>query len=178
MTAIRTALPVWRTTPNIVLHRDSGILPAEVLLQQKQLRNTARIRRFDNYHPLATRANETPKDAIKRLKLREGQNERVFRVPERYVTRLQNANHTLPVSEAPGDLRQPSNARITVRAKCDKKEKAKQIQIWLRNLLLRDRPVRIVLAAPEHDLVIIHEADVAMPARLALPRPIMTRLMC
>ena len=134
MTAIRAALPVWRTTPNIVLHRESGILPAEVILQQKQLRSIARIRRLDSYHPLASRANETPKDAIKRLKLREGQNERVFRVPERYQTRLQNANVILPASEAPGELRQSSNTRATARAKCDKKEKAKQFKIWLRNL--------------------------------------------
>lgn len=134
LTAIRAALPVWRTTPNIVLHRESGILPAEVLLQQKQLRNIARIRRLDSYHPLATRANETPKDAIKRLKLREGQNGRVFRVPERYSTRLQNASHNLPASEAPDELRQPRNSRATARPKCDKKEKAKQIQIWLGNL--------------------------------------------
>ena len=129
LTAIRAALPVWRTTPNIVLHRESGILPAEVLLQQRQLRSIARIRRLDSYHPLATRASETPKDAIKRLKLREGQNERVFRVPERYFTRLQNANHSLPASEAPEQLRQPTNARATARPKCDKKEEAKQIQI-------------------------------------------------
>lgn len=30
--AIRAALPVWRTTPNKVLHRESGIPPAEILL--------------------------------------------------------------------------------------------------------------------------------------------------
>ena len=35
LTAVRAALPVWQTTPNIVLHRESGILPAEIMLQQR-----------------------------------------------------------------------------------------------------------------------------------------------
>ena len=104
------------------------------MLQQKQLRSTARIRRLDSYNPLASRANETPKDASKRLKLRQGQNERVFRVPERYQTRLQIANFILPASEAPGELRKICNKTATTKAKCNKKEKAKKIKVWLRNL--------------------------------------------
>ena len=41
--AVRVALPVWRTTPNTVLHKELGIPPAVILLQQKRLRASAHI---------------------------------------------------------------------------------------------------------------------------------------
>lgn len=85
---IRAALPVWRTTPNVIFHREAGIPPAEIVLQMRQIKSAARIRRLDCWHPLTRRAVETPKDVIERLRLRAGQKERTFRVPERYLTRL------------------------------------------------------------------------------------------
>ncbi|VDB84279.1 Bgt-20470 [Blumeria graminis f. sp. tritici] len=68
------------------------------MLQQRQPRSAARIRRLDSYHPLASRAFETPKEATKRLQLREGQKGRALRIPERYLIRLQNGNLNLPES--------------------------------------------------------------------------------
>ncbi|KAI1000223.1 hypothetical protein K3495_g7975 [Podosphaera aphanis] len=41
--ALRAALPVWRTTPNVILHREGGIPPANVLLEGGRLRLAARI---------------------------------------------------------------------------------------------------------------------------------------
>ena len=35
--ALRAALPVWRTTSNAVIHRESGIPPARVLLEGNRL---------------------------------------------------------------------------------------------------------------------------------------------
>ena len=35
--SLRAALPVWRTTPNVVLHREGGIPPARILLEGNRL---------------------------------------------------------------------------------------------------------------------------------------------
>ena len=102
--AIRAALPVWRTTPNLVLHRESGIPPAIILLQQKQLLTAARIQRLDAWHPLVFRARENPKETINRLNLRAGQKDRSFTVPERYLTRLQMSARSVPTAEGTGCL--------------------------------------------------------------------------
>lgn len=45
--AIRAALPVWRTTPTIALHRESRIPPTEIILQHKKLEAVARTQRLD-----------------------------------------------------------------------------------------------------------------------------------
>ena len=58
--ALRAALPVWRTTPNAVLHRESGIPPARILLEGNRLRLAARINTLDNLHPLRDRAIVCP----------------------------------------------------------------------------------------------------------------------
>ena len=50
--ALRSALPVWKTTPNAVLHRESGIPPARVLLEANRLRLASRLNSLDNRHPL------------------------------------------------------------------------------------------------------------------------------
>ena len=50
-TALRAALPVWRTTRIAVLHRESGIPPAPILLEGIRLRNSARMHRLDACHP-------------------------------------------------------------------------------------------------------------------------------
>lgn len=58
--AIRTVLPVWRTTPNETLYRDSGIPTAKVALEQARLRFAHRILAVDKEHPLAPRAARRP----------------------------------------------------------------------------------------------------------------------
>ncbi|KHJ30080.1 putative te1b-like protein [Erysiphe necator] len=56
--ALRAALPVWRTTPNVVLQREGGIPPARILLEGYRLRLAARLNSLDDRHPLRTRASE------------------------------------------------------------------------------------------------------------------------
>jgi hypothetical protein len=54
-TAVRAALPVWRTTPNRTLCRDAGVPTAEVALEELRLRFAFRLRSLDEYHPLVCR---------------------------------------------------------------------------------------------------------------------------
>ena len=48
----RAVLPVFRTTPVSVLHRESGFSPPEIELDQIALLAAVRLRRLDPYHPL------------------------------------------------------------------------------------------------------------------------------
>ena len=54
----RAVLPVYRTTPTAALHRESGLLPPEIELNQLALLATTRLRRLDPYHPLQKRARK------------------------------------------------------------------------------------------------------------------------
>lgn len=64
----------------------------------------ARIQRVDTWHPLVFRARESPKGTICRLKLRAGQKDRLFTVPERYPARLQISARSILTAEGPGQL--------------------------------------------------------------------------
>jgi hypothetical protein len=48
----KAVLPVYRTTPTAALHRESGLLPSEMELNQLALLATTRLCRLDPYHPL------------------------------------------------------------------------------------------------------------------------------
>jgi hypothetical protein len=54
----RAILPVFCTTPTAALHRESGLLPPEIELNQLALLATVRLRRLDPYHPLRVRAEK------------------------------------------------------------------------------------------------------------------------
>ncbi|KAI0992885.1 hypothetical protein K3495_g15299, partial [Podosphaera aphanis] len=56
LTAARAILPVYRTTPSAALHRESGLAPPEIALEQRTLVATVRLRRLDPRHPLLRRA--------------------------------------------------------------------------------------------------------------------------
>jgi hypothetical protein len=68
--AMRAILPVWKTTPITVLHRESGIPPVEQLLEARRLRFAARLKSLDDVHPLVKRTapprRPTYHDLIKR----------------------------------------------------------------------------------------------------------------
>ena len=132
--AIRVALPAWRTTPNSALHREAGIPPASIILQQKMLRSAARMRRMDAWHPLALRAAEDPKDTIKRLGLRSGQRDRLFRQPERYMTRLQISVRQVPTAEGPGKLYFPHGLPASTPGSREKEARSGSIKRWLTSL--------------------------------------------
>ncbi|POS86227.1 hypothetical protein EPUL_000399 [Erysiphe pulchra] len=55
--ALRAALPVWRITPNVALHREGGIPPANILLEGYRSRLATRLNSLDDLHPLRIRAN-------------------------------------------------------------------------------------------------------------------------
>ena len=57
LTGLRAALPVMRTTPNAVLHREAGIQPANILLEGNRIRVAARLKSLDKQHPLRSRAS-------------------------------------------------------------------------------------------------------------------------
>ncbi|KAF6515167.1 hypothetical protein HZS61_005073 [Fusarium oxysporum f. sp. conglutinans] len=68
--AMRAILPVWKTTPITILHRESGIPPVDQLLEARRLRLSARLKSLDEAHPLASRTRSpsqpTYHDLIKR----------------------------------------------------------------------------------------------------------------
>lgn len=53
--AAQAVLPVWRITAIPILHRESGIPPARVLLNQVRLRQAARIANLHPRHPIVKR---------------------------------------------------------------------------------------------------------------------------
>lgn len=50
--SMRAILPVWKTTPITVLHRESGVPPIEQLLEARRLRFAARLKSLDDAHLL------------------------------------------------------------------------------------------------------------------------------
>jgi len=62
--AARAILPVWKTTPISVLHRESGLPPAKVILEQQRLRMAMRLRILDEKHPLVERLRSTPERGV------------------------------------------------------------------------------------------------------------------
>lgn len=101
---LRAALPVWKTTPNVVLHREGGIPPARLLLEGLRLRLAARLNSLDNRHPLRERATVCPNVGTLKYKLKK----RVSSRPETQMTRVQRAFRQLPPAEAAEPLLAPS----------------------------------------------------------------------
>jgi ribonuclease HI len=68
--SMRAIVPVWKTTPITILHRESGIPPVDQLLEARRLRFSARLKSLDDTHPLVRRAapprQPTYHDLIKR----------------------------------------------------------------------------------------------------------------
>ena len=124
MKAVRAALPAWRTSSIVALHRESGIPPAEIILQQRQLRAVVRIQRMDTWHSLLNRSQEGPKETIDPLGLRAGQKSRSFKNPERYLTRLQTSLGNVPGAAESGILFFPKMEQKSQSTKLDKQSEA------------------------------------------------------
>lgn len=90
--ALRAELPVWRTILNAVLHRESGIPPARILLEGNRLRFAARINTLDKSHPLRDRASLCPNVGTLKYKKKA----KLSRRPEIQMSRLQRAYRQLP----------------------------------------------------------------------------------
>lgn len=69
--ALRVALPVWKTTPNVVLHRKGGIPPARILLEGNRLRLAAMLKSLDIQHPLQNIASLCPSAGTLKYKLKK-----------------------------------------------------------------------------------------------------------
>ncbi|KAI0995754.1 hypothetical protein K3495_g12426 [Podosphaera aphanis] len=92
--ALRAALPVWRTTPNVILHREGGIPPAKILLEGSRLRLAARVNSLDTHHPHRSRASICPNVGTLKYKRKAI----LSKNPESQMTRLQRAFRLLPPS--------------------------------------------------------------------------------
>lgn len=100
---------MWRTTPNVVLHREGGIPPACILLEGYRLRLAARLNSLDDRHPLRTRASVCPNVGTLKYKSKP----RLSKKPEVQMSRIQRAFRQLPKSEAaeplPGPVYTPTH---------------------------------------------------------------------
>ncbi|KAI0993628.1 hypothetical protein K3495_g14556, partial [Podosphaera aphanis] len=102
--ALRAALPVWRTTPNAVIHRESGIPPARIILEGNRLRLAARLNSLDNLHPLRSRASLCPNvGTLKYKKVR-----RLSKRPEIQMSRIQRTFRQLPSAETAESISGPA----------------------------------------------------------------------
>ncbi|KAI1008046.1 hypothetical protein K3495_g197 [Podosphaera aphanis] len=102
---LRAALPVVRTSPNIVLHREGGIPPSKYILEGNRLRLAARLYTQDDQHPLRIRAAICPNDGTKKFKKKNKKSTR----PELQMSRLQRAYRELPEAEPAAPLPGPIN---------------------------------------------------------------------
>ena len=93
-TAARAMLPVWRTTPTPILHQESGLPPAEVLLEQIRLRSSLRLRTLDPAHPLVKRTTDSMQEKDPR-----GRKPKWERPPK--LTRLQRTAQLTPPCPRP-----------------------------------------------------------------------------
>ncbi|KAI0998038.1 hypothetical protein K3495_g10151 [Podosphaera aphanis] len=118
----------------MALQRESGIPPAAILLQERQLRAAARIQRLDVWHPLVLRSRESPKETISRLGIRVGQKSRLFTFPERYFTRLQISARNLPAAEGPGRLQYPKGELNNKPLELDRQLEAEHGKQWIAKL--------------------------------------------
>ncbi|KID83792.1 reverse transcriptase [Metarhizium guizhouense ARSEF 977] len=128
--AIRAILPIWKTTPIAVLHRESGIPPVHQLLEARRLRFSDRIKSLDHAHPLAKRTTEiAPRPIIKCIKLK-------YQLPPKaFPTRLRGTNKLLVNCQRPvlvprkysSEIQQPLQT-------ASKEESAKDFDRWLRTI--------------------------------------------
>ncbi|KAJ2900039.1 RNA-directed DNA polymerase from transposon X-element [Zalerion maritima] len=122
--AIRAVLPVWKTTPNETLYRDSGIPTEKIALEQARLRFGHRLLAVDKEHPLASRASRRP--------LPRG---RGYGDLQPARTRLQRAAELLPEFPRPAFMpKQYPPDRGPPTGNKSKKEAAEAFEAWLEDL--------------------------------------------
>ncbi|EFZ03294.1 Reverse transcriptase [Metarhizium robertsii ARSEF 23] len=56
--ACHAVLPVWKTTPQVVLWKEAGIPPADIILKQQQARTALRYATLDVAHPVSRRLRQ------------------------------------------------------------------------------------------------------------------------
>ncbi|KAF4460560.1 reverse transcriptase [Fusarium albosuccineum] len=89
--AMRAILPVWKTTPITILHRESGIPPVDQLLEARRLRFSARLKSLDEAHLLASRTRPPTQPTYFDLIKRKYQ----VQIESGFRTRLRRTNELL-----------------------------------------------------------------------------------
>lgn len=87
----------------MVLHRESGIPPARIILESNRLRLAARINSLDDRHPLRIRACVCPNIGTLKYKRKPKLSKR----PETQMSRIQRCYAQLPPAEAAEPLPAP-----------------------------------------------------------------------
>lgn len=77
------------------------------------------------------RARENPKETISRLKLRAGQKDRSFTVPERYLTRLQISVRSISTAEGLGNLFFPRGEPKIKSVGGDRQDEKALVKQWM-----------------------------------------------
>lgn len=130
---LRTILPVYRTTPSAVLHRETAIPPVGLLLDQCVALFSLRLNRLDSYHPLMARRTDP--------------NPRVW--PSRF-TRLaaicSTTEHISPLINPPWSSVRSSDAEISYAPSSSKEQSATAFKTWLSR-------------QPEHDLIVYSDGS-------------------
>lgn len=128
-TTARAVLPVWKTTPIPILHRESGLPPAKVILEQIRLRASLRLRSLDPLHPL-TRRLATP------LPPSRGGGRPTTRPALDKSTRLQRTSKLTPPAERPIILTRRWRTKPLPPLLSDKPAATKHHLQWLKHLPL------------------------------------------
>ncbi|KAJ3498163.1 hypothetical protein NLG97_g1340 [Lecanicillium saksenae] len=127
--AMKAILPVWKTTPTPILHRESGIPPVTLLLEARQLRFAARLKALDKSHPLVQRTIQLPRRAVNPyIKRKYQQDQRQF------PTRLRRTNGLLPSCERPVLLAPRLEHHKHSLQTSSKEDSAAEFRRWLRTI--------------------------------------------
>lgn len=126
-TALRAILPVWRTTPTNVLHREAGIPPVSQLLEARRIAFAARLKSLDEAHPLAKRTARPNVPAVSRLVKLKYQEQ-----PQNFRTRLRRTDELLPSCPRPVLLQRKFGSQETVPLQTTSKEETTRgFCVWL-----------------------------------------------
>lgn len=100
---LRAALPVWKSMPNAVIHREGGIPSARILVEGNRLRLAARLNSLYDCHPLRSRVSTCPNIGTFKYKSKK----RFSKRPEIQMSRVKQAFQQLPPAEAAEPLTAP-----------------------------------------------------------------------
>ncbi|XP_044715282.1 endonuclease-reverse transcriptase domain-containing protein [Hirsutella rhossiliensis] len=131
-TSLRAILPVWRTTPTNVLHREAGIPPVPLLLEGRRTAFAARLKALDEAHPLVQRTSRPKAPVVtvnKLIKLK------YQKQPQPFRTRLRRADEMLSSCPRPALLQRGFAEEQTAPLQsASKHETAKKFRDWLQAL--------------------------------------------
>ncbi|KAM4067395.1 endonuclease/exonuclease/phosphatase [Hirsutella rhossiliensis] len=131
-TSLRAILPVWRTTPTNLLHREAGIPPVPLLLEARRMAFAARLKALDEAHSLVQRTSRPKAPAVtvhKLIKLK------YQKPPQPFRTRLRRADEMLSSCRRPALLQRGlAEERTAPPQSASKNETAKKFRNWLQAL--------------------------------------------